>query len=132
MKQNQTLIRYSEAFKQQIILEFETGHLTASELRRKYGINGGSTIRNWIKKYGRFGLLPKIIRVEKPNEKDQILALKAEIKRLKQVLADEVLDRKIAESTLEVICEDHGLNIEQVKKKVGAELPLKPSKKKKR
>jgi transposase-like protein len=132
MKQNLTLIRYSEAFKQQIILEFETGYLTASELRRKYGINGGSTIRNWIKKYGRFGLLPKVIRVEKPNERDQILALKAEIKRLKEVIADEVLDRKIAESTLEVICEDHGLNIEQVKKKVGAELPLKPSKKKRK
>ncbi len=131
MKPNQTLIRYSEAFKQQIILEFETGHLTASALRRKYGIKGGSTIRNWIKKYGRFGLLPKVIRVEKPNEKDQISALKAEIKRLKQVIADEVLDRKIAESTLEVICEDHGLNIEEVKKKAGAELLVKGSKKKK-
>ena len=47
-------------------------------------------------------------------------------------IADEVLDRKIAESTLEVICEDHGLSLQDVKKKVGAKLPLKPSKIKKR
>ena len=132
MKPNQTIIHYSEAFKQQVIREFETGQLTASALRRKYGIGGGSTVRAWAKKYGRFGILPKVIRVEKPNEGDQILALKAEIKRLKQAIADEVLDRKIAESYLEVICENHGLNIEEVKKKVGAKLPAKPSKKKKR
>jgi transposase-like protein len=132
MKQNQTVFHYSEAFKQQIIHEFETGHLTLAALRRKYGIKGGSTIREWVKKYGRFGSLPKVIRVEKPNEKDQILALRAEIKRLKQAIADEVLDRKIAESTLEVICEDHGLNIEEVKKKAGAELPVKRFKKKKK
>ena len=132
MKPNNKLTYYSEAFKQQIIREFETGQLTFSALRRKYGINGGSTIQSWVKKYGKFGLLPKVIRVEKPNERDQILALKAEIKRLKQAIADEVLDRKIAESTLEVICEDQGLDIEAVKKKVGTELPIKPSKRKKK
>ena len=132
MKKNQKTIRYSEAFKQQIITELESGDLTTAELGRKYGIKGGSTIKGWIKKFGRFGLLPKIIRVEKPNEKDQILALRAEIKRLKQAIADEVLDRKIAESTLEVICEDQGWSIEDVKKKIGSGLPAKPSKKKKK
>ena len=132
MKQNQTVFHYSEAIKQQLIQEFETGHLSASALRRKYGIKGGSTIREWVKKYGKFGLLPRVIRVEKPNEKDEILALKAEIKRLKQAMADEVLDRKIAESTLEVFCEDHGLNIEEVKKKVGVGLPVKRIIKKKK
>lgn len=131
MKPNQTIIHYSEAFKRQIIHEFETGQSTVSALRRKYGITGGSTIQNWVKKYGKFGLLPKILRVEKPNEGDQISMLKAEIKRLKQAIADEVLDRKIAESTLEVICEDQGLNIEEVKKKVGAKSLGKPIKKKK-
>jgi len=43
-----------------------------------------------------------------------------------------VLDRKIAESTLEVFCEDHGLNIEEVKKKVGVGLPVKRIIKKKK
>ncbi len=63
--------------------------------------------------------------MEKPNERDQIQSLKAEIQRLKQAIADEVLDRKIAESTLEVICEQRGLDIEEVKKKAGALLAKK-------
>lgn len=132
MQNKQTIIRYSEAFKLQVVREYESGKLALSQLRRKYGIGGGSTIRPWIKKYGSFGSIPKIIRVEKPDEKDQILALKEEIKRLKQAIADEVLDRKIAESTLEVICEDRGWDVEEVKKKAGIELQKKQQRKKKK
>lgn len=132
MQNNQTIIKYSEAFKQQVVREFESGNLSRAQLRRKYGIGGGYTIGGWIKKYGSFESTPKVIRVEKPNEKDQILALKEEIKRLKQAIADEVLDRKIAESTLEVICEDRGWDVEEVKKKAGIELQKKLQRKKKK
>ncbi|WP_205753191.1 hypothetical protein, partial [Aquirufa beregesia] len=58
-----------------------------------------------------------------------IAALKLEIKRLKMSIADIVTDRVIAESTLEVICEQQGLDIEEVKKKAGSILASKPSKK---
>jgi len=132
MQNNQSILRYSEAFKQQVVREFESGKLSRVQLRRKYGIGGGCTISVWIKKYGSFESTPKIIRVEKPDEKDQILALKEEIKRLKQAIADEVLDRKIAESTLEVICEDRGWDVEEVKKKAGIELQKKHQRKKKK
>ncbi|CAM4382918.1 hypothetical protein AQBE111736_14070 [Aquirufa beregesia] len=44
-------------------------------------------------------------------------------------IADIVTDRVIAESTLEVICEQQGLDIEEVKKKAGSILASKPSKK---
>src|SRR5688500_3544357 len=132
MQNNQTIIRYSEAFKHQVVREFESGTLSRGELRRKYGIGGGSTIHSWIKKFGSFESTQKVIRVEKPNEKDQILSLKKEIKRLKQTIADEVLDRKIAESTLEVICEDRGWDVEEVKKKAGIELQKKRQRKKKK
>lgn len=132
MKNNQTIIKYSEAFKQQIVREFESGKLNRGQLRRKYGIGGGNTVGAWIKKYGSFDSIPKVIRVEKPNEKDQILALKEEIKKLKQAIADEVLDRKIAESTLEVICEDRGWSVEDVKKKAGIELQKRQQRKKKK
>jgi transposase-like protein len=132
MQNNQTIIRYSEAFKQQVIREFESGNLSRAQLRRKYGIGGVCTIGAWIKKYGSFESTLKVIRVEKPDEKDQILALKEEIKRLKQAIADEVLDRKIAESTLEVLCEDRGWDVEEVKKKAGIELQKKQQRKKKK
>lgn len=132
MQNNQTIIKYSEAFKQQVVREYESGKLSLGQLRRKYGIGGGSTIRPWIRKYGSFGSVPKVIRVEKPDEKDQILVLKEEIKKLKQAIADEVLDRKIAESTLEVICEDRGWDVEEVKKKAGIELQKRQQRKKKK
>lgn len=116
MKSNGPIIRYSEAFKHQVLQEIESGALTFSAARHKYGIGGPNTIQTWAKKYGNFGILPKLIRVESPNERDQIKALKDQIKQLKNALADVTLDRVIAESTLEVICEQRGLDVEEVKK----------------
>ena len=119
MKTSQPILRYSEAFKTQVLQEIESGGLTMSQARIKYKINGTHTIQRWAKKYGNFGLIPKLIRVEKPNERDQLKALKAENKRLKEALADMLLDQRIAESTLEVICEQHGWDVEVIKKKAG-------------
>lgn len=116
MKRKQRIvIRYSESFKQQILSELEKGESITS-LQSKYGIKGSMTIDRWIKKSGNLKLRSKIIRVETPNERDRIKALEAEIKTLKAAIADTVVDKIIAECTLEVICEDRGLDIEEVKK----------------
>lgn len=125
-------IRYSEAFKNQVLAEIESGALCITQARMKYGIRGCETVQNWARKSGRFGALPKIIRVETPKEINTNKALKEENKRLKEAIADLVLDRKIAESTLEVICEQQGWDIEEIKKKAGSLLQKKlPLKKKK-
>ena len=124
--------RYSEAFKSQVLTEIESGALTMAEARSKYGINGANTITTWARKFGRFGIVPKLIRVETPNERDETKALKEENKRLKAAIADLVMDRKIAESTLEVICEQQGWDIEQIKKKAGILLQKKSSGKEKK
>lgn len=44
---------YSEAFKRQIVSEFERGLFTKAELKRRYGILGNSCIPRWCKKYGK-------------------------------------------------------------------------------
>ena len=111
--------RYSEAFKSQVLTEIESGALTIAQARSKYAIRGTNTITTWARKFGRFGIVPKLIRVETPNERDETKALKEENKRLKAAIADLVMDRKIAESTLEVLCEQQGWDIEQIKKKAG-------------
>ena len=69
MKRN-TVRRYSEAFKQQVVQEVESGQGSVQELRRKYGLSA-NTIQYWIKRIGKLELLPKLIRVEKPDEKDR-------------------------------------------------------------
>jgi len=44
--------RYSEAFKRQVVGEYESG-CNVNELQKKYGITGAMTISNWIKKYAK-------------------------------------------------------------------------------
>jgi transposase-like protein len=131
MKSN-VYVRYSEAFKSQVLTEIESGQLTIAEARRKYNILGVHTIPDWARKSGRFGIVSKLVKVESPKERDQTKTLKAENKRLKEMIADLVLDRKIAESTLEVICEQQGWDIEEIKKKAGILLQKKPQGKEKK
>ena len=40
-------IRYSEAFKIQIVTELERANLTIAEVKRKYGIRGDGTVEQW-------------------------------------------------------------------------------------
>src|SRR5690554_711311 len=122
MKQSKQTLRYSESFKLSVLKDIETNHLSFNQAMFKYNIKGGSTIQGWAKKYGNFSLLNKIVIVKNPGEIDRFKEMKNEIRRLKEALADTVLDRKIAESTLEVICEDMNLDYEAVKKKAGEEL----------
>jgi len=51
-------IRYSEAFKQQVLRELEQGEFgSVQAAARAYGIRGGSTIQTWTRRYGRSHLL---------------------------------------------------------------------------
>ena len=45
---------YSLSFKLEIVQEIEQGLLTRSQARDKNGIQSGSTINRWLKKYGSF------------------------------------------------------------------------------
>ena len=94
--------RYSTAFKQQIVAEYEQGAEIPS-LKRKYGIGGYSTIANWIKQYGRKGLRHQLMVIQKPEEQDEVKALKAKIAQLEKVVAELTLDKFMLETTLEVV-----------------------------
>jgi transposase-like protein len=124
------IIRYSEAFKHQVVREIESGDRTIQEAKRAYGIDGGQTIQRWMRRMGRFGSLPRIIRVEKPKERDRIKELERQIKTLKEALADTQVERIIAESRFEVVCEQQGWDPEEVKKKLQAKLRSKQGPKK--
>ena len=47
-------IRYSKAFKIQIVAELEREHLTVAEVKRKYGIRGDGTVEQRLLTDGRF------------------------------------------------------------------------------
>jgi transposase len=121
-------IRYSEAFKHQVINEVESGS-SIEQVRKKYGIGGKSAIQKWMKRLGKLGSLPKIIRVEKPDEKAKLKDMERQIRELKNALAETQVRCVIAESRFEIVCEDQGLDAEAVKKKLDEERLSKPSRK---
>ena len=64
---NKPAVRYSEAYKMQVVRELERGHINIDQVRRKYGTACRATIRHWLRRYGN-GTVGKIIRVETPKE----------------------------------------------------------------
>lgn len=118
-------VRYSESFKQEIVREVETGKRTINEAREVYKL-GSCTIQNWIKRIGKFDLLPRAIRVETPNEKNRIKELERQIKDLKNALAETQVRYILSESQLEIVCEQQGLDVEEIKKKLKGKPSSKP------
>jgi transposase len=126
MKVKKVVIRYSEAFKHQVIKEVEEGHCSCAQAHKKYGIKGAGTIQYWMKRMGKLESLPKVIRVEKPDEKVKIKDLERQIQELKNTLAETQVRYIIAESRFEVVCEEQGLDPEEVKKKLDTKRSSKP------
>ena len=74
-------IRYSEAFKVEIVRELETSQAPFEQIRRKYGIGGCATVQKWVRRYGN-GTRGKIIRVERPEEINELKRLKERVRLL--------------------------------------------------
>ena len=120
-------VRYSEAFKMHVINDLESGKLASLEqARRHYGINGSTTIKKWLKKYGRNHLLAKVIRVEKPNEPDRIKSLQAKISQLETALASTQIESLLNRAVFEVLCKEVNVEPEAFKKKVNMQQSNKP------
>ena len=110
-------IRYSKAFQIQIVGELERDHLTVAEVRRKYGIRGAGTVEQWIRLYGN-GTRGKIIRVETPEEINELKQLKERVKRLESLLADANIDLALERAYMQIACERAGIkDVEAFKKK---------------
>lgn len=118
-------IRYSEAFKMAVVRELEEKDLPFEHLRRKYGIGGSWTVQKWVRKYGN-GSRGKVIRVEKPNEINEVARLKAELRRVKEALADAHIDLALERAFTELACERAGVDVVEFKKKAAGELRTKP------
>lgn len=114
----QRVIRYSEAFKRQVVEEVESGRYgSIQEVRGKYGITGGDTVPRWLRKYGREHLLPKVVRVERMGERDRIEALEKRVRQLEKALTEANLDKVLSAAYFELACEEFGItDVEGFKK----------------
>ena len=110
-------IRYSEAFKMQVVRELEDEDLPFARVRRKYGIKGCDTIQNWARKHGN-GSRGKVVRVQKPEEINEVKKLKERVRLLERALADANVDLSIERAYTEIACERAGItDVTDFKKK---------------
>ena len=113
--------RYSSAFKLKVVKEIESGKLSISQANEIYDIGGAHTVSRWIKNFGKNHLLSKVVRIEMKDEKDKVKELKDRVRNLERLLANKELDNLMNEAFLELLAEDHGVDLEEFKKKVDKE-----------
>lgn len=88
---------YSEAFKRQIVHEFEQGFQSKDQIQLKYGIGGNATVLRWCRKYGKLAY-PKRNSIAIQMKDNQ----KARIKQLEKKLKEAELKIKIYDKLIEV------------------------------
>ena len=75
---------YSLSFKLEVVQEIEQGFLTRSQARDKYGIQAGSTITRWLKKYGNFDWQQQTPTTMSKTPEQRILELEQQVKLLEK------------------------------------------------
>jgi len=95
-----TLRRYSEAFKHQVVSEYEGGQ-SVRALGHKYGITGHGTIERWVKQYGHAGLRHELVVIQRPEERKREKWLAERVQELESAVAQLTLEKIVLETSLE-------------------------------
>lgn len=104
--------RYSIAFKQQVVREYEAG-ASAKRLRAKYGIGGMHTINQWLHQYGREGSRYKLMVIQSPDEQNRVKQLEEQVRLLESALAQSQLTVLMLESVVAVADEHFATDLKK-------------------
>ena len=107
-----------------VVRELEEQDLPCEHVRRKYGIKGNFTVQSWVRKYGN-GKRGIRIRVERPEEMNELKRLKGRVRQLEGALADANIEAALERAFAELACVRAGLDVEDFKKKAAGRLPTK-------
>lgn len=91
--------KYTEAFKRQVVREYEKGLVSKDQLRHKYGIAGKSAVLKWCRKYGKFDYSKELASSPSMKQKDP---QKQRIRELEQKLKAAELKLKVYDKLIEV------------------------------
>ncbi len=97
---------YSQAFKLQVVREYERGNHTKDSLMSKYQIGGHSTVLQWCRKYGKLYYSKKTLpgRPLKDPQKQRIKELEYELKQAREKIL-------VYEKLLEVNKRETGIDV---------------------
>lgn len=101
------VVQYSEAFKKQVVREYEKGAFSKKQIQAKYGIKGKSRLLDWCRKYGRFAYHEPSTngRPMKDPQKQRIKELEKKLKaaELKLKVYDKLIEVTNRELSTDVI-----------------------------
>jgi len=107
-------IRYSEAFKRTVVMEYERGILNKAQIKSKYGIGGKSRVLDWCRKYG------KLVYPTGNNGRPMKDPQKQRIKDLEKQLEEAKLKVLAYEKLISIAEKEEGISI--LKKDVAKQL----------
>ena len=112
-------IRYSEAFKLQVVRDLEQGRYeNATAAGQAYGVTGRGTVARWVRSFGKDHLLGKLVRVMKADEEAEVKMLRKRVRELERALADAHLDLKLEAAYVKLACQAAGVeDVAEFKKK---------------
>lgn len=106
-----------------VVRELEEQDLPFEQVRRKYGIGGCETVQDWVRRYGN-GSRGKRIRVEKPEEINELKRLKERVRRLEASLADSQIELALEREYTRMACQRAGIaDVVAFKKKAAMKPP---------
>lgn len=72
------------SFKLQVVSAIERGELTMAEATRRYGIQGGHTVKRWLEKHGNFDWDYQRSQAMPKTPEQRIMELEAKVKLLEK------------------------------------------------
>ena len=104
--------RYSEAFRIQVVREYEKEGASLNALTKRYGVSH-RTLQKWIEKYSIQGIRHQFMIIQTPEEQDQMRVLQERNKQLEKLVAQLSLDKLMLESTLAVIKREYSIDVKK-------------------
>ena len=101
------VVKYSEAFKKEVVREYEKGAFNKKQIQVRYGIKGKSRLLDWCRKYGKFDYQQPATngRPMKDPQKQRIKELEKKLKaaELKLKVYDKLIEVTNRELSTDVI-----------------------------
>ena len=95
---------YPLSFKLGVVREIERGELSVTGAKRKYGVQGRSTVLNWLRKYGTFDWENQTPSNMPKTEKQKLLELEQKVKLLEK--QKKLLEHQVAQADKKAIIFD--------------------------
>ena len=100
---------YSMSFKLEVVKEIESGLISTSGAKRKYGIQARSTVINWLRKYGTFDWENQTPSNMPQLKEQRLMELEARVKLLEKQKA--MLEHQVERADKKAIIFDMMLDI---------------------